>query len=381
MENFYLFTIVIAITFFFQKRLANVLLIIGCIFFLFYLPSVEYFSDDYFGYEDAFETGFSIAQFPWVASFARIDAEPFYLWYTAMVKVVSGQEYPFFLAVNFVLCLVISHFILKSFSSYFKQFFWVMFLPVLFPTMFYFLIRSSASFFMVALGFFSLLNSNKKKAIGFCLLFVYMGINLHSQYILLSLLFIGAFFVLKFESIKYYKFNIKFIVISAIILIGLLVSLKSFTEELSILLSVLPSSDIASTKVGYLVTEDSRGFRITSVLSILIYPFMMYQVLRKTYKTEQVFILNDKVKERKFLFLFFVIICYGASINIAYLDSPHLAGRLARFSDYLGMCLLLPMYFKVCIGNKLEYVMLAAITLLAPLLYGSIYAQVEWGIF
>ena len=75
------------------------------------------------------------------------------------------------------------------------------------------------------------------------------------------------------------------------------------------------------------------------------------------------------------------IILYGAAINIAYFDSALAAGRLSRFSDYLGICLLVPMYFKTCIGYKFEYFVLTLITVLAPVLYAAVYMDVIWGIF
>jgi len=365
-----------------NKKLANILLVVGCMSFLFYLPYVGYYGDDYFNYLDAYERAITLPGYPWVASETFIDAEPFYLWYTAMVSIYSGQEFPFFMALNFGLCLLISYFILKNFNSYYKSFFWVMFLPVLFPTIFYYLLRSSLSFFMVALGFFTLLYfKDKKKSLLLALLFIFAGINLHSQYILASLLFLGGFIILKFNSVNNYTYNLKFVIVSSVILVGVLYSLKSLVEQLSTLLSFLPSSDIASNKIGYLTAEDDRSFRITSILSVLVYPFMAYQVLKKIYRSDTAFILKDKLKERKFIFLLFMIICYGGAINVAYIDSPHVASRLARFSDYLGMCLLLPMYFKVCVGNKLDYFILVFITVSVPILYPAVYIFVEWNIF
>ncbi len=248
-----------------------------------------------------------------------------------------------------------------------------MLLPVIFPTIFYNLIRSSLSLFMVALGFVSFLHSNQRRALVYGVLFTFIGFNLHSQYILISALFVFTYFMLRFRKDEDYVYNFKFILGFSVFLIFGLLATKSFVEELSSLLSVLPTSDLAASKLGYLEVEDSRGFRVTSLLSILIYPYMMYHVLKKRYWDSAPFILNSKEKERKFLFMFFAIICYSAAINIAYYDSAHLASRLGRFSDYLGMGILIPLYFRVCIGLKLEYVVLIVFAVIAPLIYGSIY--------
>ena len=139
--------------------------------------------------------------------------------------------------------------------------------------------------------------------------------------------------------------------------------------------------DVISVKIEHLINEDERAVRLTALLSILIYPVMAFQVLRKTYKSPVLYFLNDKLKERKFLLLMLAIILYGAAINIAYFDTSLVAGRLSRFSDYLGICLLMPMYLKTCIGYKTEYLALMIITLLAPILYAAVYMDIVWGVF
>lgn len=382
MVDFYIFTIIIAFLFIINKRIATLLLFIGCVYFLYHLVEIRHFGDDYYGYLDAYEGALRLNGYPWARTITKIDAEELYLWYTAMVRIFSGGlPMSFFLSFNFLLCLLISFFMLKGFKKDYQLFFWAMALPVVFPTVFYYLIRSSLSFFLVALGFFSLLQDNKLKAFVFGFGFTYLGINLHSQYILLGFLMIVMFFLLKLKHKDDYKYNINMIMICSVGLIGVLLILKQFTEQLGELLSFLPSSNIVAGKLGYLASDDDRGIRVTSILSIVIYPVMMYNVIQKTYFTETTYIFKSKLKERKFLILFFALICFGASINIAYFDLSHVAGRLSRISDYLGMCILLPLFFKISLGNKLEYVALLLITILAPILYSAVYFRVNWNVF
>tara|TARA_B110000879_G_scaffold176950_1_gene231211 strand:- start:402 stop:1547 length:1146 start_codon:yes stop_codon:yes gene_type:complete len=381
MEYFYVFTLISVLFFFINKKRAVFFIIIGCVFFLYFLPSIDYFGNDYSGYYKTYINAFKIEQFPWVVTSAQIDSEPLYLWYSSLVSAYSNFGFSFYMVFNFVLCVVISVFMLRSFKVHYKYFFWIMILPVIFPTIFYFLLRSSLSYFLVALGFFSLLNSNKKKAIFFALLFSFLGFNLHSQYILITLLFLGVYIVLRFETLADYHKNLKIITTSALALIFILLSTRSFTNEIASFLSFLPSSDVISVKIGHLIGKDERGLRLTALLSVVIYPVMAFQVVKKTYKSHVLYFLNNKLKERKFLLLMLAIILYGAAINIAYFDSALAAGRLSRFSDYLGICLLMPMYFKTCIGYKTEYLALLIITVLAPILYAAVYMNIQWGIF
>jgi len=381
MEYFYVFTLIAVLLFFLNKKKALIFIIIGCVFFLYFLPSIGYFGPDYLGYQTTYVNAFKIEAFPWVNTAAQIDSEPFYLWYSSLISAYSNLGFSFYMIFNFLLCVFISVFMLRSFKSDYKYFFWIMILPVIFPTIFYFLLRSSLSYFLVALGFFSLLNPNKKKAIFYAILFSFMGINLHSQYILMTLLFLGTFMSLKFEILADYYRNLKIITISAFALIFVLIALRSYTSEIASLLSFLPSSDVISVKIGHLIGKDERGLRLTALLSVVIYPVMAFQVVIRTYKSDVLYFLNNKLKERKFLLLMLAIILYGAAINIAYFDSALAAGRLSRFSDYLGICLLVPMYFKTCIGYKFEYFVLTLITVLAPVLYAAVYMDVIWGIF
>tara|TARA_B110000259_G_scaffold149802_1_gene169114 strand:- start:707 stop:1852 length:1146 start_codon:yes stop_codon:yes gene_type:complete len=381
MEYFYAFTLISVLLFFINKKRAVIFVIIGCVFFLYYLPSIGHFGPDYLGYQTTYVNAFKIEAFPWVNTAAQIDSEPFYLWYSSLISAYSNLGFSFYMIFNFLLCVFISVFMLRSFKSDYKYFFWIMILPVIFPTIFYFLLRSSLSYFLVALGFFSLLNPSKKKAIFLAILFFFLGINLHSQYILITLLILGVFVVLRFETLAEYYRDLKIIIISAFALIFILTGLRSFTNELASILSFLPSSDVISVKIGHLTGVDNKGLRLTALLSIVIYPVMAFQVVIKTYKSHVLYFLNNKLKERKFLLLMLAIILYGAAINIAYFDSALAAGRLSRFSDYLGICLLMPMYFKTCIGYKTEYLALVIITVLAPILYAAVYMNIQWGIF
>ncbi|MGB0981159.1 MAG: EpsG family protein [Winogradskyella sp.] len=385
MDYFYFYTLLVAIVFIFHKNFAKWLSILGGIFFLLYLPASGFYSPDYFGYEQAYESAFVVPEYPWISSDARIDAEIFYLRYTAFFKIITGLSYPYFLVINFVICVLLSYLTLKRFNTFVKDTFWVMFFPILFPILFFHLIRSSISLFLLFLGFMMLVNAKNYKSIIFALIVTFIGFNFHSQYILIAVLFSIAFFLLRFKSVKDYSYNLRLVFVFSAILVVVLVALRSFVEELSTLVSVISTSDLATSKLGYLETEDSRGFRITSVLSVFVYPYMIYQLIKNTYWNPRPLILNEKHTERVFLFMLFAVVFFTAAINIAYFDSTHLSSRLGRFSDYLCMAVLVPLYLKICIGNKTESIIVLVVAVIAPFLYASIYQDYynsfQWNIF
>ena len=126
MEYFYVFTLISVLFFFINKKRAVFFIIIGCVFFLYFLPSIDYFGNDYSGYYKTYINAFKIEQFPWVVTSAQIDSEPLYLWYSSLVSAYSNFGFSFYMVFNFVLCVVISVFMLRSFKVHYKYFFWIM---------------------------------------------------------------------------------------------------------------------------------------------------------------------------------------------------------------------------------------------------------------
>ena len=66
MEYFYVFTLIAVLLFFLNKKKALIFIIIGCVFFLYFLPSIGYFGPDYLGYQTTYVNAFKIEAFPWV---------------------------------------------------------------------------------------------------------------------------------------------------------------------------------------------------------------------------------------------------------------------------------------------------------------------------
>ncbi|MFZ1324644.1 MAG: hypothetical protein WAT67_01230, partial [Candidatus Contendobacter sp.] len=67
------------------------------------------------------------------------------------------------------------------------------------------------------------------------------------------------------------------------------------------------------------------------------------------------------------------IIIFGALLNIIFFNTPHVAGRLSRFSDYLGIGLVVPSYFIYFYGRNSAILVLFLFALMAPILYPTLY--------
>lgn len=374
MINFYFFTVSCALFFSFNKKIGFIFLLFGCFYLLTVLPSTDL---DYDIYKESYDNAVFVSNFPWFESVSRLNSEPFYVWYTSFFGVVFSFEFPVFLAINFLLCVALSYLALNDMldiDNYY--YFWVFLLPVIFPTIFYFSPRSSISFFTILLGFMFLF---KKKYI-VSVLMIFCGINLHSQFLPMAMMILITYLTFQILQNKEKELYIEVTVFYALLLFIFLKISSTLTDYLSDFLSFLPSSETVNSKLRYL-TDSRSGFRITSVLSILIYPLISYHLLKSIKESTYLLILKeDKSKELIFGYMLFAIAIYGAVINLAYINEPHLAGRLSRFSDYMGMCLLVPSYL---ISFEKEHVANALIILLciiSPFVYGTLYYNIDWGI-
>ena len=341
------------------------LLIVICgMSFLLVLPSTGL---DYDYYKQAFDNAYYVSTFPWFYTDSTLTAEPLYIWYTSMVSVLTPFSFQAFLVLNFLLCVSFSMFAYRKVRYLKIDLFWLSFLPVIFPTLFYFSPRSSVSFFLVLLGFFLLC----RRRLLFSLLFIAIGVSLHSQYILVSVFFIAAYLTYIYSQGLEEKLRRRvgvFLIFSAG---ACLVGVHALMGVLSSVLGVLPSSEVALSKLHYL--ESSRsGYRVTSVLSILVYPAVFYLMKKEKSKKGIVF-LDDSDADRLFVHMLGLVVLFGAMINIVFIDQSHLAGRLSRFSDYVGMGIILPAFLVMYLRRELCVLVLWGMVLVAPFIYSTVY--------
>ncbi|SEB69671.1 EpsG family protein [Tenacibaculum sp. MAR_2009_124] len=378
MELFYFFTILVLIIFFINKRFSILLLVLGGMFFLINLPSTGL---DYDVYKLSYESSFMGNEFPFFSTESKLVSEPLYLFYTSLVRCLTGLSFSQFLAFNFLICFYISYLAFKNISLNLFFYFWLLFLPIFFPTVFYFSPRSSLSFFMVMFGFLTTIKSKRKdnhaRNLIRGLIFMFIGMMIHSQFIpiVLYVCFISFFCIHLKSNFKVYRNKILIISISIFLILKFSLSFLSYFESF---LSLLPSSKLAVNKLHYL--EDARkGFRLSGLFSIFVYPIMSFIIMKYFFK-QRSFIGDRDLNRFKTLTMFlFGIAMFGAAVNLAFIDTPHLAGRLVRFSDYFCFSVAIPLILKIRYNNKLDLVILIALFLLIPIVFPAVYHNTIWG--
>jgi len=354
------------VVFLFNKKASLVMVFIGASYFLYTLPTTGW---DYDVYKITYENSYFTTSFPFFKTITRLTSEPFYLWYNSLIGVIIGQDFVYFLVINFIISAIVAHYTFKPFYKIYKYYFWIMIFPVIFPIIFYFSPRSSLSFFLVLFGFLLLITDRRKKS--FLLFFI--AINLHSQYLLIIALILITYYSFRTIQTQRKQKYFNTIIIYSLILYVFLFTLNSLTSVIGAIASFLPAEELIMVKLGYFEKAE-RGIRITSILSVLVYPIFAFLMANKD---TSVFLTNKKHDELlKYLIL--AIMAYGAVINIAFIDMPHVIGRLSRFSDYVGMTILIPTYFRLYFKRAVLNIVILLFALLSPILFPTIYINTDW---
>ncbi len=374
MITYYFLTILLVLIFWLNKRACSIALLFGVAIILTQLPSTD---ADYDRYKTSYDSAKFTNQFPFFVTNSELDAEPFYKWYTSFISVISNLDFSIFLSINFVLCLSLLFVVFNKLNLKYYYSFLIMQLPVIIPTIYYFSPRSSLSYVLVVVSFFLIVRNYFWTGVAVLI----FAISTHSQFLLIGALIILSYFVINrlyttsSKNILIYKY----IIISALGLIFVLFFVDIFLDIILNILSFLPSADLATSKTHYLINE-RKGFRITSFLSIVVYPILSYKFSVKTHQNNYLPVLFTSLeKERFFSLMLFACMMYGLSINVVYFDNPHVAGRLSRFSDYTGMALLIPLVSNTIWRNNTLNVLIIIFVIIAPFIFPTLYHKVTWG--
>lgn len=367
-EYYYLFIVMIGFISFLNVKLSYSLAVIIVPFFLLLLISTGF---DYDHYKADYESGYFKFVSPFFFTSEGLTAEPLYKIYSAFVRVVTSLDFEFFLAINFILCISI-FFSTSPFKNInakiINYLFFLYLLPVILPTLFYFSPRSSISFFLVLGGFFLLFD----KKLYSSLAFVFLGVMIHSQYLLFAFFLYLAYFVTNKSIVGGDKEGyLKLFIIGFLFMIFL----KSIPTIISIIvniLSFLPSSSVAVSKLHY-INSAREGLRVTTLLSLLVFPVLNFMLYVNQNRIAKKISLDIKLVKR---LTFFLSICtvFGFCINFVFYNTPHLSGRLGRFSDYLLFSLLIPLSLISRFSLKTVLAFLFLLILLSPILYSTIYS-------
>ena len=182
-------------------------------------------------------------------------------------------------------------------------------------------------------------------------------------------IYILILYILSFKIDIYSKSAILLVnIILAAALFIFLYFIGFFETIIASLFSFLPSASIAVAKLHYISGEDSASgsFRMTSILSILIYPIILLFILKKID-------LQKSVINKSIIFGITGIVFFGTAVNLAFLNDAHVAGRLARFSDYFCMGFLIP--YTLYINSQYFLIKFIALLMciLAPFLFSTLY--------
>lgn len=363
MFYFYIYAVISAMSLLFIKKAHFILIPIIVGVFLILLPSTGF---DYDHYQEAFDNAYLTLKFPWFRTSSIITAEPLYLWYNSFIGVILPFGFPFFLLFNFLVCYSISFSFFDGKSNY-LVYFWVALIPVVLPTVFYFSPRSSISFFLVLAGFFQFCkNQNIRGSI-----IIFLGCMIHSQYILISVFLIAIQLLQVYLSRFKASFRRNVMITFGIFSFLSILNVNAYIGVIESALGQLPSASVAVSKLHYL--ENARGgMRATSVLSIVVFPSMLFILLHK-YKRKNVLLFSNKAFDHRFLYLISAVVMFGFLINIVFFNAPHLSGRLGRFSDYVGIAVVMPLSILMFGTKKMLLPVLFVFALLAPPLYPSLY--------
>lgn len=344
--------------FFINTRLSVFAFVFIFSFLLFNLDSTGL---DYDYYEKDYLTGYFQSDWPYFYTNGGLTAEPFYRIYSGFIRTVTQSSFQFFLVINFIVCVLL-YFISLPFENVRVRFLPLLFaVPVIFPTIFYFSPRSSLSYFLVLLGGFMLIKGRKWAPFGI----MFLGGMLHSQFllfILFSLLCVHMNPQRKYPLLFLYSVLL-FVFLKVLpLIIGLVASFLSF----------LPSADVATNKTHYLESA-KEGFRITSILSIIVFPLLSYTL----YKARDTIDIRFGIKSEmvsKFMYFTVLSVLFGLVVNLAFINQPHLAGRLSRFSDYYSFMILLPLAIYAYFSFSVVKVCLMLFLLISPIIFPTIYS-------
>lgn len=363
MISYYIYSVVSALSLVLFRKAHFLFIPIAVGLFLYLLPSTGW---DYDHYQEAYDLSYFVNEFPWFYTTSGITAEPLYLWYNSAFGVLVPLGFELFLVLNFLFCFLMS-FTFFDGRKDLLLYFWISMIPVILPTLFYFSPRSSISFFLVLTGFFKLCQNRNITA----LILIFIGCMFHSQYILISVFILSYSVLLMILSRCSDVVKKRVLILFGALTFILILNINVFIGVIEGVLGQLPSSKVAVSKLHYL--SDARGgLRATSILSIVVFPSLMYVILRK-YRSTKIQLFSKPKTDQRFILMLTACVVFGFLINVLFFNAPHLSGRLGRFSDYLGMTVVMPLSLMFLGGKKILFAVLIIFALAAPFLYPTVY--------
>lgn len=346
------------------------------VYFIAFIRADGFLPPDYENYLQVFTNAFKVQGWPFYKTVTVASVEELYVTFNGFVKFNISYDFVDFMLVQAAICLLLFYVTIHKMIDHHKAVSFVMLLPVIYPTVNYFLLRSALPFF---LGLLALVYLAKRQWFPAVLL-LGIGFNIHNQYILQFFLVVMAFFYIK-KGIDNHKTKTvnRVLLSSAIVLSVILAFANVFEPILAELLSFLPNARLTSTKLNYLDIKE-QSFRITAFLSIGVFPYFTYKILKlKLNNPSMHLFFEEKDKDLLFVYLLFALSLTGAAINLGFIDNSHVAGRLSRFSDYICTLFIIHTYLRLHFSEYLYRLIIFFIILISPLIYPAVYMDIDWG--
>ena len=342
-------------------------IIIICLFLTF-LPDN---GSDYGQYSVTYESAIFTSQFPWFQTSSAITSEPFYLFYGAFIRIVTGLDFPGFLALNFLICVAIFLYAFRDIQPPVKYDALFFALPTIVPTLFYWSPRSSIAFCLILL----MIRLLVERRLLWALLAGVLSISTHSQNILVFVFLLVFYLALRHaDKTRARRLSRRMVLIVP----GFVILLALASQMVSVfatLFSMFGLSPVAVAKLHYLTSAES-GTRLTSVLPILVFPTLYFLTFRK-YPQRAPVLHSDPDLNFRYVAFLGAMVLFGLVVNLAFIQTPHLSGRLARAADYLNFIFLLPLALGF-LGNRIvTYGVLIVFALITPILYKTLYVG-QW---
>lgn len=110
MYYYYIFTLFTSMLFFLNKSAAYYFILLAVPIFLYLLPSTGL---DYEFYKLSYDSAQLAPDFP----YSTLSAEPFYIWYTSFISIVTAFRFPLFLFINFIIFLFVFLILIDKFIN------------------------------------------------------------------------------------------------------------------------------------------------------------------------------------------------------------------------------------------------------------------------
>jgi EpsG family len=319
-------------------------------YFLLALPET---GADFSFYKEAYETVYYDVGSPlFFRSGSVLTAEAGWFLYTGLASYVVPQ-FRDFLVLNFFICTSIFLLACRILKISPKQFSLMMLLllPVNMMVLMFWSPRSALPFSLIILAAACLQTGRNLSAI----VLMVCAVSVHSQYAIVAV-FLAVYFLLR--KIPWIKDNLIFI---GMALVSTFAMLFAFRNQIIPLLTFLPNFEIVSAKAKALDVESGvgSGFRFTSILSIIVFPAIIY---------------SQKVKLQNTTYFELLVVFASTSLfmNVFFIDNPHFASRLSRASDYFIYSFLFS-YLFVYSPSAVSVATVCSLVVILPFLFGDLY--------